>query len=113
MLSTIALIGASGALIMPFLASSFVLLSGLLLIWGGPIGGCYPIGLAHLGSRFRALTSQAPMPPSSCSTPLLTGRPFLGAWMDLPPPHGVAFATATLFGLYAGLVPWRLARRGD
>ncbi len=114
MLFTIALIGAFGALVMPLVASSFVLLSGLLLIWGGLIGGCYPIGLAHLGSCFSGvdLASANAAFVMFYSLGMLTGPPFLGAAMDLSRPHGVAFATALLFGLYAGVVLWRLARRG-
>jgi len=113
MLLTIAVIGAFGALIMPLVADSFVLLSMLLLVWGGLIGGCYPIGLAHLGSRFSGvdLASANAAFIMFYSLGMLTGPPFLGAAMDVSRPHGLASAIGLLFSLYGSLVLWRLTMR--
>ena len=38
---------------MPPAAPHFIHLALLLLVWGGIVGGCYPVALAHPGSRFK------------------------------------------------------------
>ncbi len=46
-----AAIGLVGALLLPSLASNWILLAVILLFWGGCVSGMYTVGLSHLGTR--------------------------------------------------------------
>ena len=108
----IALGGFFGALAAPLAATSFAGLAILLLAWGGLVGGLYPVGLAHLGSR----SSGAELATANAafvmfySAGMLVGPPLLGAAMDAMPPHGLFAAMAAVFALYAALVLGGLRR---
>ena len=108
----IALGGLSGALAAPFVATSFAGLAVLLLAWGGLVGGLYPVGLAHLGSRYSGVelaTANAAF-VMFYSAGMLAGPPLLGAAMDAFPPHGLFAGMAAVFGLYTLVVGFRLFR---
>jgi MFS family permease len=109
MLLAVALIGCAGALAMPRVAPDFARLSILLVFWGGCIGGCYPLGLAHLGSRFRGadLASANATFVMFYSIGMLAGPPYLGFAMDWRR-DGLPLAMALVFALYAVVVIWRL-----
>ncbi|MGQ0444657.1 MAG: MFS transporter [Beijerinckiaceae bacterium] len=86
--------------------SHLVFFCGLLLLWGGGVGGLYAVGLAHLGSRYRGpdLASANAAFIMLYALGMLGGPPIAGFGMDLFPPNGFFFAIATLLALYLGLV---------
>jgi MFS family permease len=111
-LLAVALMGCAGALAMPIVAHDFKRLALLLFVWGGVIGGCYPLGLAHLGSHFRGadLAGANAAFIMFYSLGMLVGPPYLGFAMDLAP-QGLTLAMALVFGLYA-MVVFRQLRAG-
>jgi MFS family permease len=110
LLLVVAVLGGTGALAIPFVATDFTGLAILLIVWGGIIGGCYPLGLAHLGSRFRGadLAGANAAFVMFYSIGMLLGPPYLGFAMDRAK-DGLPLAIALLFGLYALVVGWRLS----
>ncbi|MGH6842136.1 MAG: MFS transporter, partial [Methylocella sp.] len=78
-----------------------VFFCGLLLLWGGVVGGLYGVGLAHLGSRYRGpdLASANAAFIMLYALGMLGGPPIAGFGMDLIPPNGFFFAIAALLAL--------------
>ena len=115
LLLLIGLGGLAGTLVAPFAATSFAGLALVLLLWGGLIGALYPLGLAHLGSRYAGpelATANAAF-VMFYSGGMLLGPPYLGAAMDAFDPHGLFWGMASIFAAYVAVVLARLCARGD
>ena len=110
-LLTIAAFGLAGMIAMPYLASSWGLLAGLLFIWGGMIAGLYTVGLAHLGSKLsgRELASANAAFIFCYAIGMLVGPQAIGLGMDLSGPHGFAGVLAGFFAAYLLLAITRIA----
>lgn len=111
LLLTLAVLGACGALVLPFaLAASFALFCGVLTVWGGIVGSLYAVGLAHLGARFKGaeLASANAAFIMLYSIGMLAGPPIVGTGQDLLVPNGFFVSIAMLLGLYLVLARQRL-----
>jgi MFS family permease len=110
-LLTIAAFGLAGMIAMPYLASSWGLLAGLLFIWGGMIAGLYTVGLAHLGSKLsgRELASANAAFIFCYAIGMLVGPQAIGFGMDLAGPQGFAGVLAGFFAGYLLLAISRIA----
>ena len=109
LLMLIAGLGATGALLLPLAREAgFAGFAALLFVWGGVVGGLYPLGLAHLGSRYEAgeLASGNAAYILLYSTGMLAGPPLMGLGLDLAP-AGLFIALAILLAAYFGLAGWR------
>ena len=110
-----AAIGVAGPLLLPFAAGAPGILYPVLFLYGGVVVGLYTVGLALLGQRFSgadlAAANAAFVVMYSAGT--LAGPVLGGTAMDIAGPNGLAWALATLAGLYLALALWRLvtARR--
>ena len=105
LLFAITLTSLAGALALAVLGvSSLVVFEGLLLLWGGAVGGLYPVGLAQLGARYRDadLAGANAAFVMTYSLGMLIGPPIMGTGLDLAP-AGFFLAIAGLVALY-GLV---------
>jgi len=110
LLLTLALLGACGALVLPFaLAASFALFCGVLTVWGGIVGSLYAVGLAHLGARYKGaeLASANAAFIMLYSIGMLAGPPIVGTGQDLLVPNGFFYSIAMLLGLYLVLARQR------
>lgn len=110
LLLAIAAFGCVAGALIPAVADHRPALYGLLFVWGGITGAVYTVGLAHLGARFTGtdLASANAAFVLLYSIGLVVGPPAVGAAMDAVPPHGFAFSLAALFGIYVGIVLWRI-----
>lgn len=104
--------GALGSLLMPMVAHDQVLLSVLLVIWGGVIGALYTVGLAHLGARFTGadLASANAAFVMLYNVGLVIGPIVVGWGLDAHRPHGFAYAIAGIFIVYVAIVVARLRK---
>jgi MFS family permease len=110
LLCAIAVAGCLGAVLLPVAAAyGFPLFACLLVIWGGIVGGLYPVGLAHLGARYQGAELAAANATYIMlySVGMLVGPPFLGAGLDLAPP-GFFWSIAALLCGYFVIAIWRL-----
>lgn len=114
MLAFFALFGLAGALALPALASDRSTYAAALFIWGGVIGGLYPVGLAILSERFRGaeLGSANAAYIMMYSLGMMIGPPTLGFGIDLASPRGMFDALAVLFLAYLAFVVTRGAPSG-
>ncbi|MDE1990978.1 MAG: MFS transporter [Rhizobiaceae bacterium] len=115
LLSIMAAIGLLGALLLPSLASNWVILAVILLFWGGCVSGMYTVGLSHLGSR---LTGSDLVAANAAfvfcyAIGTVLGPPAIGSAMDIANPSGFAWAIAGFFGLYVVLSAIRLLFMGS
>lgn len=110
-----AAISLVGALAMPFVAPSPLLLMAVVFVTGGMVGGLYTVGLAHLGARFSGpdlATANAAF-VMLYSLGMLAGSPIMGAVFDTIQPHGFAHAFAAVCAGYCVLVAWRIATKAE
>ena len=115
LLSIMATIGFVGALLLPSLASNWMLLAVILLFWGGCVSGMYTVGLSHLGTR---LTGSDLVAANAAfvfcyAIGMVLGPPTVGTAMDIASPSGFAWAIAFFFGLYVLLSGIRLLFMGN
>jgi MFS family permease len=110
LLTTMAAIGLIGALLLPSLSSTWLVLTIILLFWGGCVSGMYTVGLSHLGTRLTGadLVAANAAFVFSYAVGMVIGPPFIGSAMDIANPSGFAWAIAGFFGLYAILSTARL-----
>jgi MFS family permease len=104
--------GAVGAMLLPLTSGNLTAFYALLFIFGGISGGLYPVGLAHLGSRYRGLdlASANAAFVMLYSAGLIIGPPAVGAGMDAMGNNGFAFVLASLLGGYGLMVAQRMLR---
>ncbi|RIY03704.1 MFS transporter [Aureimonas flava] len=113
LLLAFAAVGLVGALLLPLLATNWMLLAVVLFLWGGVVAGLYTVGLAHLGSRLRgADLAAANAAFIFCySLGMLVGPQGLGVSMDFFGPNGFAYALAAFFAAYLMAIGVRTLRR--
>jgi len=106
MLAFFAFFGLAGALAMPALAADRATYAIALFIWGGLIGGLYPVGLAILAEKFRGarLGSANAAYIMMYALGMMSGPPALGVGLDLASPRGLFDALAVLFLAYLALI---------
>jgi len=106
MLAAFAFVGLAGALALPALAVDRTTYAAGLFLWGGVIGGLYPVGLAVLSERFRGagLASANAAYIMMYALGMIAGPPVLGFGLDLASPRGLFDALAALFATYLELV---------
>jgi len=106
MLAAFAFVGLAGALALPALAVDRTTYAAGLFLWGGVIGGLYPVGLAVLSERFRGagLASANAAYIMMYALGMIAGPPVLGFGLDLASPRGLFDALAALFATYLALV---------
>jgi MFS family permease len=113
LLIVIAGLGLAGALFLGFAGlSSLILFEAVLLIWGGTVGGFYPVGLAQLGARYRdgELAGANAAFVMTYSLGMLVGPPLTGIGLDLIPPGGFFFTIAIFIALYLAVALGNTAR---
>jgi MFS family permease len=113
LLLVIASLGLVGALFLAAVGlSSLILFEVVLLLWGGTVGGLYPVGLAHLGARYRdgELAGANAAFVMTYSLGMLIGPPLIGGGLDFIPPGGFFLAIGALIGLYLLVACGRLWR---
>ena len=105
MLSVMAVIGLIGALSLPYLLSSWLMMAAVLLLWGGCVAGLYTVGLSHLGSRLTgADLAAANAAFIFCyAVGTVAGPQAVGAAIDVAGNDGFAWALASFFALYTVL----------
>jgi MFS family permease len=115
LLSIMATIGFVGALLLPSLASNWIILAIILLFWGGCVSGMYTVGLSHLGTRLTGVDLVAANAAFvfCYAVGMVLGPPTIGTAMDLVNPSGFAWAVAFFFGLYVLLSGIRLLFMGN
>ena len=106
MLAFFAFFGLAGALALPAFAADRATYALALFIWGGLIGGLYPVGLAILAEKFHGaqLASANAAYIMMYALGMMIGPPTLGLGLDLASPRGLFDALAVLFLAYLGLV---------
>lgn len=113
LLALCATVGLAGALLMPLVSGSVLMLSIVLFVWGGFVAGLYTVGIVHLGNRFSgtdlAAANAAFVMMYACG--MTIGLPGLGAAMDVWNPHGLTGSIALFCAAYLVLVAFT-ARRG-
>ncbi|AFL51896.1 MFS family permease [Sinorhizobium fredii] len=104
-LSALTLVGFVGALFLPMLVESWVLMALVLLFWGGCVSGLYTVGLSHLGSRLQGADLAAANAAFvfSYAVGTVAGPQVVGVAMDVTGNDGFAWAIAGFFGLYVVL----------
>ena len=110
-----ALVGISGALLLPVYASNLMALYGIVFLWGGVIGGLYTVGLAHLGSRLTGTDlAQANAAFVLCyASGMMIGPQFVGISMDLLGTDGFGWSLALIFSGYLVLYAFRVRLRSN
>jgi MFS family permease len=105
LLGLMALTGVIGTLALPLLVDSWVLLSSLLLLWGGCVSGMYTVGLTHLGSRLVGsdLVAANAAFIFCYAVGTIAGPQTVGISMDFLGTDGFAWALAMFFALYVVL----------
>ncbi len=119
LLALFGLVGFIGASSLPVLAAHRTVYAFALFVWGGVVGGLYPVGLAILaekfhGSRLSAANASYIM---MYAAGMIAGPPALGLGLDLAPPHGLFDALSLFFAAYLALIaafagPFRLRTKG-
>jgi MFS family permease len=102
LLTAMAITGLVGALALPFLIESWIMMAVILFFWGGCVSGLYTVGLAHLGSRLTgADLAAANAAFVFCyAVGTVAGPQGIGAAIDISGNDGFAWALAAFFGLY-------------
>lgn len=102
LLALMTIIGLLGALCLPLLTESWMLMAVVLLFWGGCVSGLYTVGLSHLGSRLHGADLAAANAAFifSYAVGTVAGPQAIGAAMDVAGNHGFAWAIAGFFGMY-------------
>lgn len=115
LLCAIALFGLAGTAVIPLVASDFRALMLVLCLWGGGVGGLYPVGLAHLAARFTGETlASANAAFIFCySLGGLIGPAIIGLAMDEWKPHGYTAALALFFIAYLSFALVSMRRSGE
>jgi MFS family permease len=110
LLAAMAFMGLIGALMLPVLAHSWILMATVLLFWGGCVAGLYTVGLSHLGSRLTGsdLAAANAAFVFCYAVGTVAGPQVIGAAIDVAGNDGFAWAIAGFFGLYALLSAVRL-----
>ena len=112
LLLAIAGLGLVGALSLAAAGlSSLIFFEVVLLLWGSTVGGLYPVGLAHLGARYRdgELAGANAAFVMTYSLGMLVGPPLIGAGLDVAP-AGFFISIAVMIGLYVAIAGTRLRR---
>ncbi|MFS8038407.1 MFS transporter [Xanthobacter sp. AM11] len=106
-------VGAAGALTLPFVPVSSSLFLAMIFLATGVVGSLYTVGLAHLGERFHGADLAAANAAFVMlySVGLIIGPPLAGFGMKLYDPYGFAFVICGMLSLYALVVATRLAAR--
>ncbi len=106
LLTFFAMCGLLGALSLPALASGKPLYALALFVWGGLIGGLYPVGLALLAEKFHGarLSSANAAYIMMYALGMMAGPPALGLGLDLASPHGLFDALALFFVAYLAMI---------
>ncbi|OWV98551.1 hypothetical protein ATY81_19010 [Rhizobium sp. R72] len=110
LLAAMAFMGLIGALMLPVLVHSWILMATVLLFWGGCVAGLYTVGLSHLGSRLTGsdLAAANAAFVFCYAVGTVAGPQVIGAAIDVAGNNGFAWAIAGFFGLYALLSAVRL-----
>lgn len=113
LLTIMAVIGLVGALSLPLISHSWVLMATVLLLWGGCVAGLYTVGLSHLGSRLvGADLAAANAAFIFCyAVGTVVGPQAIGAAMDVSGNDGFAWAIVAFFGFYLVLSLARMVFR--
>jgi MFS family permease len=106
LLASFAAFGFIGALALPAFASDWKTYAAALFIWGGLIGGLYPVGLAILAEKFHGaqLASANAAYIMMYSLGMIGGPPALGLGLDLASPRGLFDALAVMFLAFLALI---------
>ncbi|WP_298427075.1 MFS transporter [Rhodoblastus sp.] len=119
LLGFFAIFGFIGALALPAFVTDSTTYAAALFIWGGIIGGLYPVGLAILAEKFHGaqLASANAAYIMMYSLGMIGGPPALGLGLDLASPRGLFDALAVMFLAYLVLIaaiagPFRAKRSG-
>jgi MFS family permease len=107
-----ALAGLAGMVLMPLLSSNWLLMAGLLFVWGGAVAALYTVGLAHLGAQLhgRDLASANAAFVFCYGLGMLVGPQTIGLGLDAFGPPGFGWTIAAFFAAYLILVALRIAR---
>ena len=113
LLTIMAVIGLVGALSLPLISHNWLLMSAVLLLWGGCVAGLYTVGLSHLGSRLHgADLAAANAAFIFCyAVGTVVGPQAIGAAMDVSGNDGFAWAIVAFFGFYLVLSLVRIVFR--
>ncbi len=113
LLTIMAAIGLIGSLSLPIISHNWLLMAGVLLVWGGCVAGLYTVGLSHLGSRLvGADLAAANAAFIFCyAVGTVVGPQAIGAAMDISGNDGFAWAIVAFFGLYLALSLGRMVFR--
>ncbi|WP_337184718.1 MFS transporter [Shinella sp.] len=113
LLTIMAAIGLAGSLSLPVISHTWLLMAGVLLVWGGCVAGLYTIGLSHLGSRLvGADLAAANAAFIFCyAVGTVIGPQAIGAAMDVSGNDGFAWAIVAFFGFYLVLSLLRMVFR--
>jgi MFS family permease len=106
LLGFFAFCGLLGALSLPAMTGNPSLYALALFIWGGIVGGLYPVGLALLAEKFQGarLGSANAAYIMMYAFGMMAGPPALGLGLDLASPRGMFDALALFFALYLALI---------
>ena len=101
-----ALFGMAGALFLPAMTGNHWLYAAGLFVWGGVVGGLYPVGLAMLGDKYQGkqLGGANAAYIMMYATGMMIGPPALGLGLDLASPRGLFDTLALFFALYLALI---------
>lgn len=104
-----ATLAAAGALALPHVAKSPVLLLPVLFCWGAMAGGIYTMAMTELGDRFTGSQLVAGNAAFALAFGMggILGGPLTGASMGLFGPSGFSGALTVSFILLAGVALWR------
>ena len=113
LLTIMAAIGLIGSLSLPIISHNWLLMAGVLLVWGGCVAGLYTVGLSHLGSRLvGADLAAANAAFIFCyAVGTVVGPQAIGAAMDVSGNDGFAWAIVAFFGFYLVLSLGRMVFR--
>lgn len=94
-----AIVGLGGIVALPWAASNWHLLAGLLFFWGGVVAALYTVGLSHLGSRLSGheLASANAAFVFCYGLGMILGPQAIGIGMDLFGQDGFAWSMAVFF----------------
>jgi len=115
LLSLMACMGLVGALLLPLLVGSWLLMAAILLFWGGCVSGLYTVGLSHLGSRLTGpdLAAANAAFVFCYAVGTVAGPQAIGTAIDVAGTNGFAWCIAGFFGLYVVLSALRLLFMGN
>ncbi len=103
LLLAIAALGFAGAVLLALMGiAQPIVFEVMLLLWGGTVGGLYPVGLAQLGAVYRGadLAGATAAFVMTYSLGMMAGPPLVGAGLDLIPPDGFFLTVAAMIAVY-------------